>query len=182
MSIIANRYAESFFSLGLDKKCVDIYKEDLKNVRQVFLNVPNLKEFFKSEQISKNEKKEVLVSTLNNKINKDTLNFLKLLVDKGRISYYDDIIKTFIHLANEKLNIKEGVIESARKLDKASILKLEECLSKNGEKIELHEKINPSLISGFKVTFADEVIDASMKEKINKLHNSLSKKGGKQWN
>ena len=182
MSIIANRYAESLFSLGLDKNKVDVYKEDLKKVRNAFQNVDNLKDFFSSEQISKDDKKEVLISVFKNKLNKDILNFLKLLVDKGRISYYEDIIKAYIHLANDELNIKEGIIESPRSLDAKSIKKLEKALSSKDIKVELHERINPSLISGFKVIFDDEVIDASMKEKINKLHNSLSNKGGKQWN
>ena len=43
-------------------------------------------------------------------------------------------------------------------------------------KVEFKQKINKSLISGFKISFDNEVIDASMKDKIDKLHNMLSRK------
>lgn len=176
MDLVASRYAESFFSLGLDKKCVEEYKNDLKLVKNIFSDVNNTKEFFLCERITKDEKKKLIKDTLANVVNKDTLNFLLLLVDKGRIGRYEDIIKAYIKLANDELNIKEGVIESVRPLAKDKIEELEKVLSKDGIEVELKQKINKSLISGFKISFDNEVIDASMKDRIDKLHNMLSRK------
>ena len=176
MDLVASRYAESFFSLGLDKKCVEEYKNDLKVVKDVFSDVYNIKEFFLSEKITKEEKKKLIKDTLADSINKDTLNFLLLLVDKGGIARYEDIIKAYIKLANDELNIKEGVIESVRPLANEKIKELEKALSKDGIEVELKQKINKSLISGFKISFDNEVIDASMKDKIDKLHNMLRRK------
>lgn len=182
MSVVASRYAEAFFSLSLERKSVDEYKKDLLLVKESFLCVDKLKEFFISENISIKDKKDILTSSLKGKINKDTLNFLKLLIDKRRINHFEEIINEYISLANEKLNIKEGIIESCRPLDSKLINDLEKTLSKDGVKVELHQKINPSLISGFKVVFKDQIIDASMKEKINRLHDLISRKGGTKWN
>lgn len=176
MDLVASRYAESFFSLGLDKKCVEEYKNDLKQVKNIFDDVENIKTFFISERITKEEKKDLIRNTLANSIKRDTLNFLLLLVDKGRIGKYGEIIVAYNKLANNELNIKEGVIESVRPLDEAKIKELEEALSKDDMKVELKQKINKSLISGFKISFDNEVIDASMKDKIDKLHNMLSRK------
>lgn len=176
MDLVASRYAESFFSLGLDKKCVEEYKNDLKQVKNIFDDVENIKTFFLSERITKDEKKDLIRNTLANSIKRDTLNFLLLLVDKGRIGKYSEIIVAYNKLANNELNIKEGVIESVRPLDEAKIKELEEALSKDDMKVELKQKINKSLISGFKISFDNEVIDASMKDKIDKLHNMLSRK------
>lgn len=182
MSIVASRYAEAFFSLGLDKECVEKYKDELNIVHDAFSNVNNLKEFFISENVTKNDKKKIVDEALASSISKDTLNFLKLLIDKGRMSYYEEIIDEYRHLANDKLNIKEGIIESVRPLNKDKIKQLEEALSKNGEKVELKQKINKSLISGFKIRFDNEIIDASMKDKISKLQDLISRKGGQSWN
>lgn len=182
MSVVANRYAEAFFSLSVSKKSVNEYKKDLLLVNDVFNNTDKIKDFFESELISKKEKKEIIQKLFADTINVDSLNLLKLLIDKGRIRYYSDIISSFIHLANDELNIKEGIIEVARPLNKEKIKELEKALSKDNEKVELKQRINESLISGFKIKFADEVIDASMKEKINRLRNMLNKKGDVSWN
>ena len=80
------------------------------------------------------------------------------------------------------LNIKEGIIETPRPLNKDLIKKLEDTLSKDGKKIELYEKINKSLISGFKITIDNHVIDNSLKNKINDLENTLLRKDGNLWN
>lgn len=182
MSLVASRYAEAFFSLSLEKNEIEKNKKELKNISDLFRSVDNLKLFFLSEQISKRNKKDLILSTLKESVSKDTLNFLLLLVDKGRISIYDEIIKEYIHLANNELNIKEGVIESVRPLDADKVKELEQALSKDGQKVELVQKINKSLISGFKVKFDNHVIDASMKEKIDNLHEMISRKGGQSWN
>lgn len=182
MSVVAKRYAEAFFSLSLEKNVVEKNKEELKEINNLFNGVDSLKIFFLSEQVSKNEKKDLIKSSLNNKVSKDTLNFLLLLVDKGRIAIYDEIINEYIHLANDNLNIKEGTIESVRPLDKDRVNELENALSNEGQKVELKQKINKSLISGFKIRFDNHVIDGSMKTKIDNLKESISRKGGRSWN
>lgn len=178
MSIIANRYAEAFFSLSLDKNALENNKTELNLVKDIFSSVENLKQFFMSERVSKKDKKDIICKALDSKISKDTLNFLLLLVDKGRISYYEEIINSFRTMANNELKIKEGIIESVRPLDSEKIKELEKALSKNGQQVELKEKINKQLISGFKIKFDNEVIDASMKDKIDKLKDLISRKEG----
>ena len=178
MSLIANRYSEAFFSLALEKNKVSEYKEDLDEVREVFKDVPLIKEFFASEKITKDEKKKLISDALEGKISKDSLNLFNLLVDKGRMTYYKEIINAYHHLANDELNIKEGLIESVRPIDKTKIAELEKTLSKNGEKVELVQKINKNLISGFKVTLDHEVIDGSMKSKVDSLKQILDRKVG----
>ena len=176
MSIIARRYAEAFFSLSLDKDLVEKNKKELKEIQGLFSSVDNLKLFFISEQINKDNKKALLTNSLKKVTSEDTLNFLLLLVDKGRIGLYDDIINEYIHLANNELNIKEGIIESVRPLDNNKVNELEKSLSKDGQKVELTQKINKSLISGFKIKFDNYVIDGSMKSKLDKLQESISRK------
>ena len=182
MSVVASRYAEAFFSLSLGKNVVLENKEELKKVKDIFADIDNLKLFFLSEQIDKKSKKELISNSLKNVVSKDTLNLLLLLVDKKRISMYEEIINEYIHLANDNLNIKEGIIESVRPLDQNKINELEDALSKDGQKVELTQKINKSLISGFKIKFDNYVIDASMKEKIDNLKEMISRKGGQSWN
>lgn len=178
MSLIANRYSEAFFSLALEKNKVNEYKNDLDLVKDIFKDVPLVREFFASEKITKTEKKKLIGEALENKISRDSLNLFNLLVDKGRMAYYEEIINEYHHLANDELHIKEGLIESVRPIDQNKISELEAALSKNGEKVELVQKINKNLISGFKITLDNEVIDSTMKSKVDSMKQMLDRKVG----
>ena len=176
MSLVAKRYSEAFFSLALDKNKVSEYKEDLKLVLDTFKGVDSIDLFFASEKITKQEKKDLIEKSFNEKISVDAKNLLKLLVDKGRMGYITEIAEDYFHLANENLNICEGLIESVRPIDETRIKELETLLAKNGQTVVLKQKINRSLISGFRITLNNEVIDGSMKSKIDQMQDLLSRK------
>ena len=176
MSLVAKRYSEAFFSLALDKNKVSEYKEDLKLVLDTFKGVDSIDLFFASEKITKQEKKDLIEKSFNEKISVDAKNLLKLLVDKGRMSYITEIVEDYFHLANENLNICEGLIESVRPIDETRIKELETLLAKNGQTVVLKQKINKNLISGFRITLNNEVIDGSMKSKIDQMQDLLSRK------
>ena len=176
MSLVAKRYSEAFFSLALDKNKVSEYTEDLKLVLDTFKGVDSIDLFFASEKITKQEKKDLIEKSFNEKISVDAKNLLKLLVDKGRMGYITEIAEDYFHLANENLNICEGLIESVRPIDETRIKELEALLAKNGQTVVLKQKINKSLISGFRITLNNEVIDGSMKSKIDQMQDLLSRK------
>ena len=176
MSLVAKRYSEAFFSLALDKNKVSEYKEDLKLVLDTFKGVDSIDLFFASEKITKQEKKDLIEKSFNEKISVDAKNLLKLLVDKGRMGDITEIAEDYFHLANENLNICEGLIESVRPIDETRIKELETLLAKNGQTVVLKQKINKSLISGFRITLNNEVIDGSMKSKIDQMQDLLSRK------
>lgn len=181
MSLIATRYAEALYSLAVAENKVAEYKKDVDSVLDTFISA-DVKPFFASERVTKQEKKDLIAKCFAGKVEGNVLNFLFVLVDKGRMIHFKDIFQAFHSLCNGHLGIKEGVVESARPLTKEQIAMLEEHLSKDGEKVELIEKINTSLISGFKITFGTEVIDATMKEKIKKMNELLKGKDVSLWN
>ena len=177
MSILADRYAEGFFALALEKNLVEEYKKQIDFVKETFDDADILP-FFKSYKVSKETKKELIENSFKDSLDKYVFNFLDLLIDKNRVIYYDEIFDKFHKLCNENLNIKEGIIETAREIDDSLIRKLETSLSKDGYLVILKPKINKSLISGFCITFDDKVIDNSMKQKINKMEEMLKRKDG----
>lgn len=180
MNQVISNYAQAFFDIAKKNNAVSSYKKELDDVFSILNSIDNSKEFFISVGISKNEKKELLDNSFRGKINNNTLNFLKLLIDKNRFNILNQIVHEFHRLCNVDLNIKEGIIEVPRILNDEDIKRLEESLSDNN-RVVLIQKVNKSLISGFKIVFDDEVIDNSMKEKIRRLNSKLMK-GDNSWN
>lgn len=177
MTVLANRYAEGLFYLAVEKDKVSLYKEQIDFVLESFDKALILP-FLKSYKINKQIKKELIKNVFDKQLDQYILNFILLLIDKGRIAYYKDIFKAFHNLCNEELKIKEGIIETARPFDDESIKKLEETLSNQKYKVILKSKINKDLISGFRITLQDEVIDNTMKQRIKQMEEVLKRKVG----
>ena len=181
-SEVAKTYAEALYSLALDSNNVAKYKEDVKLVEASLDEVGGIRKFLIAAKVSKDEKKQLFKDAFEGKISEDVLNFMYVLVDRGRISGFKDIFHDFYHFANESLGVKEGIIETARPLDAAKLAELEKALGKDGVKVELKNKINTTLISGFRVIFDDKIIDTSMKKKINQMNEMLLRKDVSLWN
>lgn len=170
MSEIASNYAEALLSVAIDNDKVKKFKDELSLINEIFKNVDGFNVFFANVKISKNEKKQLLEDSFKGKIDQLLLNFLKVLVDRTRITMYDEIFKEYRKVANKQLNIKEGVVESARPLSDSQIKTLEKSL---GDNVELYPRINANLISGFKIILDNQIIDVSMREKIDNLSSML---------
>ena len=85
IDIIANRYAEALFQLSEEENITkEIYKE-LRNVVELVKGNKELDNVLKSPLVAKNEKIQLIEALFNNKINNNLKNFLKILVEKGRI-------------------------------------------------------------------------------------------------
>ena len=199
MSVLGTRYAEALLSLAIKEDKVEKTKKDLDLAKELFssLNIKmdigidndkyNLKEsvvtqaeglysFLKNVKLSKETKIDLVKSCLGDKVDDLSLQFIYILIEKNRISYYEEIFDEYHKMANHELNIKEGIIESVRPLDDKKIKELEDLLSNDKEKVVLIPRLNDELISGFKITFEHEVIDVSMQEKIRKMTEMLSGK------
>ena len=182
MNIAAKKYAEAFFSLGLQLDKVRAFKKDCQLIESSFDLTDGILGFLSCVDIPKEEKKNILAKSFEGQIDKMSMNFLFVLVDKNRASEYKEIFHQYYQLANPELGIKEGYVESVRPLDEKRIKALEDALSTKELKVELKQRINDNLISGFRVVFDGEIIDASMKEKVRKMNEMLLGKDGSLWN
>ena len=104
------------------------------------------------------------------------VHFLDLLIDKKRTKHTVEILRQFISLENAERGVAEGVVYSARKLAKEDVARIEQAMAKRQEQnLELTNRVDPRLISGIKVVIGNEVIDGSMKSKIESLKSELLK-------
>ena len=147
IDVIANRYAEALFQLSEEENITKEIYNELHDVVEVIKNNKELDNVLKSPLVAKNEKTQLIEALFNNKINNDLKNFLKILVEKGRISSLKSIELTFKELLNDKHNIIEGTVISAIALTEKQVKELEEKLSKKYNKnVTLENKVDKSVL------------------------------------
>ena len=175
IDIIANRYAEALFQLSEEENITKEIYNELHSVLDIVKNNKDLDNVLKSPLVAKAEKVQLIETLFNNKINNNLKNFLKILVEKGRISSLKSIELTFKELLNDKHNIIEGTVISAIALTEKQVKELEEKLSKKYNKnVTLENEVDQSILGGVLVRLGNTQIDGSVKTRLNNIKDQLT--------
>ncbi len=96
--------------------------------------------------------------------------FVLILQKNNKLKKADFIIEEFINYSKKRNGIKTIELESAVKLEPATINKIKKIF---GEKSEISEKINKELLGGIKIKVDNLIYDASLKTQLGKLKKTL---------
>ena len=101
--------------------------------------------------------------------------FVKLLARSNKLKLADKIIEQFCEIYNREHKIVEGEVVSARELDERLLEEIENSVREkhNAEKVFLGNTVDESLKGGFVLKVGDEVVDGSVKERLNDLKRIL---------
>ena len=105
----------------------------------------------------------------------ETDNFLTLLAENGRLALLPQIYALFENMKHQREGILEVEIASAFPLEDAQLGTLVGDLeSKYKRKIQPHVTVDTELIGGVKIVIGDEVIDASVRGKLQHMATALT--------
>lgn len=176
MELVAQTYANALLSLAVDEKKDEIIMEQLNDIYYVLDKDNSLIKLMNNKNISKNEKRDIIVNLFENKVEKTLLNFMKLLVDKSRINQLDEICVEYRKQYYSHYGIKEAEVYSATELSNERINELKLSLeNKYNKKFIINTHIDENLIAGVKVVIGDLVIDGSVSNKLERLKSSIKK-------
>jgi ATP synthase F1 delta subunit len=169
-------YGTGLFEAAMDLDMIGEVSAETEVILEAFKENPEFPELMRSPSLSGDDKKDVLLKVFEGKISTPTLNFLCILVDKGRIGRLRAIVKAFEDLTDERNGITKGDIYSAIPLSEEQLKKFEEetgrLLHKNVRLISILDK---SIIGGVRIYVDGKVIDASVKNRLENLKQSLLK-------
>lgn len=175
-SQVAERYGQALFELAKESGELVRWGQQARGLAAVVEENPQLLDFFNAVKISAEEKKQMVNTLFAGQVDSMLVHFLDLLIDKKRTKHTVEILRQFISLENAERGVAEGVVYSARKLAKEDVARIEQAMAKRqGQNLELTNRVDPRLISGIKVVIGNEVIDGSMKSKIESLKSELLK-------
>lgn len=178
---VAGRYAAALYEIASEEKVLTKYKskvdeieDELKAIEQVIAENADLQKLLYHPQITPAAKKELLDKLFKGKISEVTGNFLALLVDRRRETFFTDIVAEYIALANAGRNIVAAQVTSAVELNDKEKGELKQILGTlAGQKVETSFTVDPSLIGGVVVRMGDKIIDGSVKTRLATMRESL---------
>lgn len=174
-SKISVRYSRALFQSALDKKILDSVNRDMILISEV-CKVAETKEFLRSPIIIPSKKTEIFHKILGGNVETITLSLIDMVVKNGRESYLPAIARVFIHETLKYKGITRSVITTAVPVDEKVKEQISAMISKVfSTKVELEEVIDPEIIGGFILRVDDNYIDASVRNKLNKIKKELRK-------
>ena len=102
-------------------------------------------------------------------------NFLRTVIENGRLAALPEIAHQFRELRNAQSGASDAVVYSAFPISAEQLAHLTGTLEKRfGRKLTLTVLEDPSLIGGIRVAVGDEVLDTSVKARLEQMKVALT--------
>lgn len=148
----------------------DEIKNDLNTISVIIKNSPDLKSVLENITIATDVKNSIIDEVFKNQINEKLVNFLKILTNKNKFDEFDEIKSDFESIYNDVNNIKLVEVTSAVELTQEQKNRVTEKLqAKLNKQIKANWLLNSDIIGGLIIKIDDNVINSSLKNKLEKL-------------
>ncbi len=178
---IARPYARAVFELARENNDLDGWSAALNTARDLLADGQVVK-FLANPTLSEQQKLEFLTGLLGSVDsasilsggNEQGVNFLRLLLEYGRVDVLPEIAEHFEALKAQIENTVDVTVTSAVPMSDAQQASIAAALKERlGRNINLTTEIDKDLIGGAVIRAGDVVIDGSLRTRLEGLSNAL---------
>jgi F-type H+-transporting ATPase subunit delta len=172
LATIARPYAEALFKASAkDLGATAVWVEELA----VIAGNPQLQQFADNPTVTAQQVFDVIAGVAKSPLNDAAKNFLRMVIENGRLSVLPEIAAQFRALKNAQSGSSDAVVYSAFPIDGAALADVKAVLEKRfGRKLNVAVELQPELIGGIRVVVGDEVLDASVKARLEQMKVALT--------
>jgi len=169
---VTQRYAQSLWGLARRRGALDAVRADVDRIARL-LGDRATAQMVTSPRLARGERIARLDGALTGS-HQLTRNFVHLVFDKNRESVLVGLGAAFHALELEERGAVEGVVESARPLERAELERLAAHLGpKLGKTVQLTNRVRPELVGGVRIVVGSSMIDATVTGRLVDLRQRL---------
>ena len=174
LATIARPYADALFKAqGSDLAATALWLNRLAAVAEN----AQLLQFADSPKVEADQVFDVMADVASNAsdpLPQAARNFLRLVIENGRLSALSEIASQFRSLKNAAGGTTDAVVFSAFPMDSQALAEILVVLEKRFErKLSVKVELDPSLIGGIRAVVGDEVLDTSVKARLEQMKVAL---------
>lgn len=175
ISLSAKNYSKALVEMVRDNVIsFEDLSKDLATVSEILETSQDLRLTLENPTVSEEVKSQIVEEVFKNEVHPQVVSFLKVLIDKNRFSEFPQIKADYEIKLDDVNKIQAVEITSAVELSEEYreriLQKLSEKLQKN---IRPNWKVDENIIAGLIYRINDNVIDTSIKSKLDKLNKNL---------
>lgn len=175
ISLSAKNYSKALVEMVRDNVIsFEDLSKDLATVSEILETSQDLRLTLENPTVSEEVKSQIVEEVFKNEVHPQVVSFLKVLIDKNRFSEFSQIKADYEIKLDDVNKIQAVEITSAVELSEEY---REKILQKLGEKLQKNIrpnwKVDENIIAGLIYRINDNVIDTSIKSKLDKLNKNL---------
>ena len=171
LATIARPYAEALFKASTaNLSGAEAWLDELAAIA----SNAQLQQYAGNPSVTSKQTFDVVVGVCKTKLPAAAENFLRAVIDNGRLSVLPEIADQFRALKNAQGGSSDATVFSAFALDAAALADVSATLEKRfGKKLNLTVELQSDLIGGIRVVVGDEVLDTSVKARLEQMKVAL---------
>ena len=169
LATIARPYAEALFKAARGDLSAEVAAlSDVAKHEQ-------LRQFADNPKVSRDQVYAVIADVVKTPLSPPAQNLLRAVIDNGRLAALPEIAAQYHALVKSRSGTSDATIESAYPIDAALLPQVVAALEKRfGRKLNASVEVTPELIGGIRVTVGDEVLDTSVRARLEKMRLALA--------
>jgi F-type H+-transporting ATPase subunit delta len=169
LATLARPYAEAVFKIAKQSNAAEQWSDMLTFLSAVASDA-DIVATTNNPKVSKVTLQQLLLDISQDQLNQEGINFLKLLVENGRVTLLPEIAGLYEQSRAEDESYVDVDVKTAYAFTQAEEKKLVTTLEKKLNKsVHMSVQTDQSLIAGFWAKAGDTVIDGSLKGQIQQL-------------
>ena len=170
----ARRYAEAAFQIGRADGTLDSWERDMATIGATITH-PELRRLLQHPAIPFAEKERVLRAVMGRGVAPAAVNLVLLMARRGRPGAIQPMIAHFTELLRRARGVALAEVRTALPLDDGQRADVAARLrSLTGSQVEMNETVDPGLIGGIAVRIGDQLYDASVRSRLERLRARLT--------
>ena len=163
---IARPYAEAAFAFADAGGALTKWAQALDAMAQLVAH-PEMHAVIGNPRLTDEQLYGLFASLCGDGLTAEMQNFVRVLIENGRLALAPEIRDLFLELKNEREGVVDAVVESALPLDAAQTAALTADLERRFKrKVKPQVTVVKELIGGVRVQVGDEVIDSSVRGQL----------------
>ena len=173
LATLARPYAEALFKVA-EKGDLKQASVELDALASVSAN-PQLRQFANAPKSGAQQVFDVITGVINMPLNTASKNLLHTVIDNGRLNALPEIAAQFRALVSERSGVSDAVVYSAFAIEPAQLADVIAALeARFHRKLNATVQVQPELIGGIRVVVGDEVLDTSVKARLEQMKAALT--------
>lgn len=176
---IARPYANALFELAEADGALAEVESGLQQIARLAAESRDFERFLRSPVIQADDKARAIDAIMGrSKAGALVANFVRLVARNGRLFALLAMIALFRELAARARGEATAEVTSAEPLTEAQLKSLAETLrGRIGKTVALNQHVDPTLIGGLVVKVGSQMIDSSLKTKLNAMKIAMKEVG-----
>ena len=171
------RYARALLKSATDNKIEDQVYQEMMQLAQSYLNVPQLRQTIDNPMPSAENKEMLLITACGGDgISPLTKAFVGLVLKEDRENMIQFMANSYVTLYRKQKNVIRGKLITAVAVAPETEQKMRRMVESRTQGIvEFESEVNPDIVGGFILDYDTYRMDASVKTRLNTILNTLKK-------